>query len=61
MKILRTVTADDPFGEPWPPSSTDIWHVIRRMNGFTVWRAIRATQSVPPSTDAQSPSDGNCN
>lgn len=19
LKIIRTVTADDPFGEPWPP------------------------------------------
>jgi len=39
----HAVTADDPFGELWPPSSADTWHVVRRINGFTVWRAIPIT------------------
>jgi hypothetical protein len=49
MRVLRTITADDPFGEPWPPSSTDIWHVVRRLHGFTLWWSIQIAQSHPLS------------
>jgi hypothetical protein len=42
IAIIRVVTADDPLGEPWPPStlSTYRWHVARRTQGFTEWRRI---------------------
>jgi hypothetical protein len=39
--------------EPWPPSSTDIWHIVRRNYGFTVCRSIQLA-SEPPPANAQS-------
>jgi hypothetical protein len=48
IKITRVITADGFDGEPWPPASTDNWTVIRRLHGFTLWRAI----SGAPSTTA---------
>jgi hypothetical protein len=60
IRITRMITADDAFGESWPPPSNDNWTVIRRLRGFTVWRAIRIVQPEPPSTGVQSISDGNC-
>jgi hypothetical protein len=48
LKIIRTVTADGPFGEPWPPADGDGWTVIRRSHGFTVWRKIQITKPDPP-------------
>jgi hypothetical protein len=57
--ITHAVTADSFDGYPWPPSSTDTWHVVRRLShNFTLWRSIQIAQSVPPSTDAQSDLDG---
>jgi hypothetical protein len=50
MKIIHAVTADDPFGEPWPPYSDDIWHVVRRSRGFTVWRAIQPNEPATTAT-----------
>jgi hypothetical protein len=49
IKITVTVTADDPFNEPWPPSSTDNWHVVRCARGFTLWRSIRIVQQPEPA------------
>ena len=40
MQIRRIVTADDPLGEPWPPCDAGLWCVVRRLCGFTMWRAI---------------------
>jgi hypothetical protein len=61
MKIIHAITCDDPWGEPWPPASTDIWHVLRRANGFTAWRAIRIAPSDPPPSDAHDHLGGNRN
>jgi hypothetical protein len=60
MKIIRAVTCDDPFGEPWPPHSTHSWHVVLRIRGYTVWRAIEIVQTDPPSPAAHDLFDGNC-
>ena len=49
FKIIRVLTCDDPLGCPWPPSSTDNWHVVRRINGFTVWRSIQIVQQPEPA------------
>jgi hypothetical protein len=42
MQIHHVLTADDPFGCPWPPNNGDgaVWAVVRRMRGFTLWRSI---------------------
>jgi hypothetical protein len=41
IKILHVVTADDPFGCPWPPSDgCDGWTIVRQLCGFTLWRQI---------------------
>jgi hypothetical protein len=48
IQITLVTTRDDPFGEPWPPATTDNWHVVRRAGGFTLWRAIRIAPSDPP-------------
>src|SRR4051794_9524469 len=57
MKIIHVATADDPFGCPWPPSSTDNWHAVRHNNGFTVWRAIGAEQFDEPLSAVQPSAD----
>ena len=61
IRVIHVITADDPFGEPWPPSSTDNWHVVRRKHGFTKWRAIQVVQPEPPPAGAQSIPGGNRN
>jgi hypothetical protein len=61
IKITRVITADDPFGEPWPPHSTHSWHVAHRSRDFTVWRAIEVVQPEPPPAGAQSTYGGNRN
>ena len=53
MQIQHIVTADDPFGEPWPPSDAGLWCVVRRVRGFTIWRSIQLASEPPPS-NAQS-------
>ena len=40
MKISQTLTADDCYGQPWPPPGNG-WVVIRRVPGFTLWRSIQ--------------------
>jgi hypothetical protein len=61
IKVTRVITADSFDGCPWPPISTDNWHAIRHINGFTVWRAIQIAQPEPPPADAQSTLGGNYN
>ena len=39
--IEHVVTADDPFGEPWPPDG--LCSIVRRARGFTLWRRIFLT------------------
>jgi len=42
MRILRAVTLDDFYGQPWPPPDRDVlWKVVRRAGGRTLWRAIK--------------------
>jgi hypothetical protein len=39
LRIEHVITADDPFGEPWPPDGS--CSIVRRTsNGFTLWRTI---------------------
>jgi len=48
--IEHVVTADDPFGEPWPPDGS--CSIVRRTNnGFTLWRRISQTHAsaLPPA------------
>jgi hypothetical protein len=54
LHIEHVITADDPFGEPWPPDGS--CSVVRRAsNGFTLWRTIsfgiHANDSPPASHD----------
>ena len=37
--IEIVVTADDAFGEPWPPGG--FCSIVRRARGFTLWRRVR--------------------
>jgi hypothetical protein len=39
--IQHIITADDSFGEPWPPDS--FCSVVRRTRGFTLWRRFFLT------------------
>jgi hypothetical protein len=46
IKISHSMTSDSPDGQPWPPAdSSALWVIVRRANGYTLWRAI---QLVPP-------------
>jgi len=47
MKVEHVVTADDPFGEPWPPDGS--CSIVHRSHGFTLWRRISIQTS--PVTD----------
>jgi hypothetical protein len=38
LVIQHIITADDPFGEPWPPDG--LCSIVRRAHGFTLWRRI---------------------
>jgi hypothetical protein len=38
--VEHLITADDPFGEPWPPNSAGPWIVVACARGFTKWRRI---------------------
>jgi hypothetical protein len=45
IKILHTVTADGPDGQPWPPPDGNaLWFVVRRADRCTLWRAIELAQ-----------------
>jgi hypothetical protein len=62
VTITRVITADSFDGQPWPPSSTDIWHLVRRLpRNFSLWRTIQPAQSNPPPAIAQSTNGDNCN
>jgi hypothetical protein len=39
LLVEHIVTADDPFGEPWPPDGQ--FSIVRRAGGFTKWRRLR--------------------
>jgi hypothetical protein len=52
--IEHIITADDPFGEPWPPDG--FCSVVRRARGFTLWRRI-SLQSSSVTFGAASPED----
>jgi hypothetical protein len=52
MKIVHTITRDSPDGQPWPPSDGSVlWVIVRRVEGYTRWRAIQLAQE-RPSGDA---------
>ena len=45
IKISLSITSDSPDGQPWPPSGSDaLWVMLRRADGFTLWRAIELAQ-----------------
>jgi len=66
FNIEHVVTADDPFGEPWPPDGA--CSVMRRAQGFTLWRrfSFKSSSVTPgaasPGTTTASRSDraGGC-
>ena len=43
LVVEYVITADDPFGEPWPPSR-NCSLVRRTTNGFSLWRRLRLTE-----------------
>jgi hypothetical protein len=50
MAVEHIITADDPFGEPWPPDGS--CSVVHRSYGFTLWRRISIRTTAPsPVTD----------
>ena len=41
VEIYHSVTNDGPDGQPWPPpDSNALWVIVRRAEGYTLWRAI---------------------
>jgi hypothetical protein len=45
IKISHSVTSDSPDGQPWPPSDSNaLWVIVRRAEGYTLWRAIQLAQ-----------------
>ena len=55
------ITADDQFGEPWPPDGS--CSIVRRSSsGFTLWRRIRLSETrahVTPPASRDSSLGGN--
>jgi len=43
--IEHIITADDSFGEPWPPDG--FCSVVRRTRGFTLWRRVISSPTTP--------------
>jgi hypothetical protein len=43
LLVEHVITADDPFGEPWPPDG-NCSLVRRTANGFSLWRRLRLTE-----------------
>ena len=43
LVVEHVITADDLFGEPWPPDG-DCSLVRRAANGFSLWRRLRLTE-----------------
>jgi hypothetical protein len=43
LVIQHIITADDPFGEPWPPDG--LCSIVRRARGFTLWRRVSLQSS----------------
>jgi hypothetical protein len=41
LVVEHVITADDPFGEPWPPNAAGPWVVVARVRGFTKSRHNR--------------------
>ena len=54
IKITHTVTNDSPDGQPWPPSDSNaLWVIVRRAEGYTLWRAIQLEISALQRGDRQ--------
>jgi hypothetical protein len=48
LKISHSVTSDSPDGRPWPPSDSNaLWVIVRRAQGYTLWRAIQLAEVRP--------------
>jgi hypothetical protein len=54
LRIEHIVSADDPFGEAWPPDGS-VSIVRRTGHGFTLWRRISLQTTTPPSIAAARP------
>jgi hypothetical protein len=39
VQIEHVVTDDDELG-PTPPRDNDVWHMVRRESGHTMWRRV---------------------
>jgi hypothetical protein len=50
LVIQHIITADDPFGEPWPPDG--FCSVVRRARGFTLWRRVISSPITPGAASA---------
>jgi hypothetical protein len=45
IKISHSMTSDSPDGQPWPPPDRNaLWVIVRRAEGFTLWRAIQLAE-----------------
>jgi hypothetical protein len=53
IEICLVTTSDSPDGQPWPPPSdgNSLWVIVRRADGYTLWRAIQLAQVRTAATD----------
>jgi hypothetical protein len=52
LKISHTITSDDFYGLPWPPSDSNaLWVIVRRAEGYTLWRAIQLAEVRSAASD----------
>jgi hypothetical protein len=52
IKISHSVTRDSPDGQPWPPSDSNaLWVIVRRAEGYTLWRAIQLAEVRSAASD----------
>jgi hypothetical protein len=40
LVIEHTTTEDAPDGQCWPPALGEGWHLLRTVDGHTLWRRI---------------------
>jgi hypothetical protein len=56
IKISHSINRDSPDGQPWPPpDSNALWVIVRRAEGYTLWRSIQLAEVRAAAADF-----GNC-